>query len=356
MKKYLLLGLLVYCGGLRQSLGAVLSETNDGIYVAVYGVGERVGLESKDPFQYDDEFIWCPFSNVGLVRVYFPNPNYAFRIRMISPDGKETRKTPLGQTYGSRFDHLQSEMQEATRGRGIIDAQGRYDASEPKDSFSGRSLPKPNDLFVMDQTGVYKLELEFQISGPHKATDKPGLNFLRFPPMKIKVEKPATAPFFVYSSTNKDTYVSIIGTKSNGLAGFDDGLQWRVSCEKQHSLLHYPDLSSGFKMNLRGPNGKEVARTALGQTIGVNFDAVKNRETLPPGTRLSELSFLAGFPGFGPTLPLPLLKDCFVMDKPGIYTLELQIQLFKIPYDNAMEPGLEELLRFPPMTIKVNCP
>ena len=227
---------------------------------------------------------------------------------------------------------------------------------------------------------MYTLELEFQISGPHKDTNQPGHELLRFPPMKIKVEKPVTAKFSVLSATNQGIYLSVIGTKSNGLAGFDDGLQWRVFCENQHCMLYGPDPAHGFKLNLHGPDGKEVPKTDFGQTIGINFDAVKtggklisgyantdasflvNADAvaapgkLPPGMVLTDLNFMSGVSDIVPARPLPLIKDCFAMDQPGIYTLELQIQLLRVSYETPVAPGPQELLRFPPITIKMNRP
>jgi hypothetical protein len=207
----------------------------------------------------------------------------------------------------------------------------------------------------MDQIGIYILELEFQISGPHKDTNQPGLELLRFPPMKIKVEKPVTAPFFAYSATNQGVYISIIGTRSNSLAGFDDGLQWRAFCENQHSVLESPDVS-GFKMKLQDPDGKDVAPTALGRTIGVNFDAMQTSDRMPPGTKFARLDFSSGVYNIVPARPLPILKECFAMEKPGLYTLEVQMQLLRIKYDTTNGAAAPELLRFPPMSIEVNRP
>ena len=244
--------------------------------------------------------------------------------------------------------------EQSSRDMGMIEAQGPYDPIDG-DQLPGTFLPSPNDLFIMDQIGIYILELEFQISGPHKDTNQPGLELLRFPPMKIKVEKPVTAPFFAYSATNQGVYISIIGTRSNSLAGFDDGLQWRAFCENQHSVLESPDVS-GFKMKLQDPDGKDVAPTALGRTIGVNFDAVQTSDRMPPGTKFARLDFSSGVYNIVPARPLPILKECFAMEKPGLYTLEVQMQLLRIKYDTTNGAAAPELLRFPPMSIKVNRP
>jgi len=307
-------------------------------------------------FLFDDMLIWRPFSNVGYRRILYGNVNYAFRVKMLGPDGKETARTELGKEYGFRFDQLITDASErSSRGMGMIEAEGSYGA-DVGDEFSGQFLFKPQELFQMEQCGMYRMELEFQVSGPHKNTNEPGYELMRFPPMKIEVEKPLTASFFDFSSTNHGVYVAIIGTKSNGLAGFDDGLQWRVFCENQSPMLESPDLSSGFKMKLQGPDGKDVPRTALGRTIGVNFDALQTLDKLPPGSKLTELNFLSGTYNSVPAKPLPLLKNCFDIKEAGIYALEFQMQLFRLNY---MDPGTnksEDLLRFPPMTIKVNFP
>jgi hypothetical protein len=121
-------------------------------------------------------------------------------------------------------------------------------------------------------------------------------------------------------------------------------------------MLNALDLSSAFKLKLHAPDGKEVPKTALGQTIGVNFDAVRTFGKLPPGTKLTYLDIMSGMPFHVPEQPFPVLKDCFAMDRPGIYTLELQMQLFRIIDKPPYGPEPEELLRFPPMILKVNRP
>ena len=355
MKTCYLTCLLAIATAYCEAFGSILSTTNNGIYIAVYGIGQRVGIESHDPFQYDDTLIWQPFSNVGARRIPIGNPKYSFRLTMLSPNGEETSRTQLGTQYGSRFDQMAIDPSDRS-GRGMGSMEVGIIYYPGIDDFSGQTFPSPKDLFEMDQVGMYTMELEFQVFGPHKDAKQPGLEILRFPPMRIKLEKPITAPFFLLSATNQGVHLAISGTKAKGSAGFDDGLLWRAYCENQHSVLHSLDLSTGFKMKLLGPDSKEVTKTALGQTIGGNFEAVKTMDRLPSGTILSDLDFRSGLADIVPAKPLPRLRDCFAMDRPGIYTLELQMQLFRITYKTAGEPEPEELLRFPPMTIKVNRP
>jgi hypothetical protein len=121
-------------------------------------------------------------------------------------------------------------------------------------------------------------------------------------------------------------------------------------------VLESPDLSAGFKMKLQDPEGNEVAPTALGRTIGANFDAVRTSDRLPQGTKVTRLDFSSGVYNIVPARALPVLKDCFAMEKPGLYTLEFQTQLFRINHDTTNRAEAPELLRFPPMSIKVNRP
>lgn len=357
VKKYLLLGLLIFCTDLWQSSGAVLSTTNSGIYLAIGSWQPQSGapLDENAPLQFDQNFVWEAFSTAHGVRLNYPNPEFGIRVKLLDPDGKESPKTALGKKYGSKFDGVRTyEDVISGTSMGGMDAREKY--VERGRGFSGGNLPAPRDLFQMEKTGIYTLQIEMLVFRIIETTathwDRA---LLRFPPMKIKVEKPLTAPFFAFSATNHGVCLSIIGTKSNGLAGFDDGLRWRPTGE-DNIMLNALDLSSAFKLKLHGPDGKEVPKTALGQTIGVNFDAVRTFGRLPPGIKLTYLDIMPGMPFHVPEQPFPVLKDCFAMEKPGVYTLELQMQLFRIIDKPPYGPEPEELLRFPPMILKVNRP
>src|ERR1035441_3724796 len=91
---------------LSECCDAVLSATNNGIYVAVASFGLDTRYSTNRSIPYDNQLLWCPYSNLGHFRIYYFNPNYGFRMKMLDPDGKETARTPLGQKYGSRFDHI----------------------------------------------------------------------------------------------------------------------------------------------------------------------------------------------------------------------------------------------------------
>ena len=354
MNKLCLVIIVNYLFGTSLSSALTLSSTNDGICVAVGAWRAGMGFFGGDIIQYDDKLL-CEFiSTLGDFRLDCPNAAFAWRIRMFGPDGTEIAKTEAGQQIGVKFNDILSHPDGRSKGEQGYPTVPYYDRRD--EMFGGPLLPAPQDWFQMERPGIYILELEMQVLRRPRNTNETLMQIVRIPQVRIKVEKPLTAPFSIFSVTNQGVCISIIGTKTNGLGGFDDALQWRVFCENQHSLLHSLDLSCGFKMNLRGPDGKEVPKTALGQTIGSKFDEVQTVGKLPSGTILSDLDFRSGLADIVPAKPLPRLRDCFAMDRPGIYTLELQIQLFRITYKTAGEPEPEQLLRFPPMTIKVNRP
>ena len=120
---------------LSQALGAVLSATNSGIYIAVAGASS-----AKETIRFDDRLVWRPFCNIGVVQLNYADPDYSIRVNMIGPDGKLVTKTEKGKTFGANFEKGR-RYENAVRGwhMGSIDAQGGYDSREG--ALSGPLLP-----------------------------------------------------------------------------------------------------------------------------------------------------------------------------------------------------------------------
>jgi len=337
--------------------GAVLSATNGGIFLAIGAMQPLSGavLDENAPLLFDRSFVWEPFSNVGDVELLYPKAEFGIRVKMLDPNGRETPRTSAGKECGSKFDAvrtLEDVVSGTTMGR--IDARHKY--VERGRGFSGGTLPAPEELFLMEKPGIYSLYIEMQMFRNIKTNQSYwDTQLIKFPSVEIKVEKPPTAQFFVFSATNHGVCLEIMGTKSNSVDGFDDNLRWRPVAD-DNMMLHGLDLAYGFKMNLRGPDGKAIAKKGLGETIGSRFDSVKTFRDLPKGTQLTYLNIVPDMPLNTPEQPFPVLNDCFAMDKRGIYTMELQMQLFRIIDKEPYGPEPEEVLRFPPMKIKVNRP
>ena len=119
-----------------------LSETNNGLFIAI--TGEQSNTNNAVPF--DKRLVWLPYCNTNtggpLIELDFPSPEYGRKINMIGPDGKNVRKTSMGESYGSRWNQLYSR-------KGIqfssIGAGGPYHPDIG--AGGGQFLPAPKDLF-----------------------------------------------------------------------------------------------------------------------------------------------------------------------------------------------------------------
>jgi hypothetical protein len=189
MRKFIfLLAVPMFC---FQALGANLSAITNNLYLAVQGWSHKsTGLDTNKVIQFDDELNWCPFCITGHVELNYPNPTHGIKIKMWNKEGKEVPKTSLGETYGSKWSQLHSPLDNDRHNIGGITAwRGRYYES---DIFTGPILPSPNELFQMDESGVYTMEIQMQMFRHPNSNDTNewAHNLFGFPPIKIKVEKP----------------------------------------------------------------------------------------------------------------------------------------------------------------------
>lgn len=199
MKKCLILSFLICAASACQTFGVGLSETNNGIYLAIAAF--RSGFVTNEPIFYDDVLIWSPFCNTNTkpIKLNYPAPKYGIKIKMLGPDGKEVTKTFLGKSFGTDFDHVHTRTDVVHVG-GVggpysghfagIEAQGRYEARGG--GFTGAVLPTPKDLFEMEKPGIYTLEIQMQMFRNSGSRDPAtcAADLIRFSPVKIKVEKP----------------------------------------------------------------------------------------------------------------------------------------------------------------------
>jgi hypothetical protein len=190
MKPYAFLcfsGLLL----VRSLSGAELSDTNNGVYVAIGG------SSTNDLVDFDERIVWRPFCNTGAVELNYPDPSYGVRIRMTGPDGNEVSKTALGLSFGTKFDKVQ-RFEDTTGGvgagyhsshTGVISAHGNYD--ERDSALTGPLLPSPKQLFQMGTPGIYVMEIQLQMFQVAKGTNLWTRQLIQFAPIKIRVKKPA---------------------------------------------------------------------------------------------------------------------------------------------------------------------
>jgi hypothetical protein len=179
MRSYVIIALAFSLASSTWVLGTGLSETNQGVYLAIGG-----DRSTNDPIRFDERLAYYPFCNTGDVLLAEAPFEYGARIRMVGPDGQEVPKTPLGQTFGSRFDQLHNYR----------DARlGSICACGPYTGLLGSVLPSAKELFVMKAPGIYTLEIQMQMfrSGSPPDTNAATRNPIQFSPVRIKIQKPA---------------------------------------------------------------------------------------------------------------------------------------------------------------------
>jgi ribosomal protein L31 len=341
----------------------MLSSRTHDVYIGVYGRHTEITkggqfLTNNIPIAYNDNLSIMPFCSTGEVELVHPLEKSLFILfQMRDASGKEVPKTSEGLEWGSDIKHFPLKPTRSNHDRMASWLARGSHTNGTAVLMNGPSLPSPNDLFVMNEGGLYYLTMEVHLMKQHVIPGGWTWDHIAIPAVTIKVERPLTAPFFVFSATNHGIYFAISGTKTKKAIAFDGNLNWHPYFTGTESfMLHTLDVSAGLKLRLWGPDGREISKTALGQTIGTNFDGVRTGENLPPGTEIAVLYFWSGEPAIVPAQPLPSVSDCFAMDKPGVYTLELQMQFLKVIGKTFLEPEHDELVRFPPMSIKVNRP
>jgi len=193
MKIVILSLITLLAAGYAASAG-IMSEPTNGIYVAVVERNFVHGPDpgTNEPFRCDNRLAWATYCNTGRVRIWFPlDPAYGVKIRMFGPNGKEVKKTWTGRNYGTKWDKLHSYKDTRLQG---IEAGGSFEENKAESSAGG-NLPPPQELFKMEQPGIYMMEIEIQLfrHPANRGTDVWSRNLLRFSPIRIKVEKPPDA-------------------------------------------------------------------------------------------------------------------------------------------------------------------
>ena len=193
MNKYIAaLGLT--CLTFFQAFGTELSQTNNGFFLAIGGA--RSG--TNEPVQYNENLIFLPFyslyanTNSKLIELQYPDAEYCIKIKMTGPDNQEVPKTNVGKILGSKWDKLH-DRSNSKSWFSVLVGNG-YNSNIGANG--GRLLLAPNDYFDIEQSGIYTLEIQMQMLRYTGSTDpnEQYRNLIRFSPIRIKVEKPPSAP------------------------------------------------------------------------------------------------------------------------------------------------------------------
>ncbi|HOC58112.1 MAG TPA: hypothetical protein PKI20_21015 [Verrucomicrobiota bacterium] len=170
------------------------------------------------------------------------------------------------------------------------------------------------------------------------------------------------------SETNHGIYVVVaswdhrsLGYKANPFSSvepfrFDNELMWSPFCESGKVELCYPGPPQLARLHMTGPDGKAVPKTRLGETFGTKFDRIRYEDTVHGWSRANieaQGPYDSRGGGFtGPILPAP--AKLFQMKKPGVYTLEVQMQLLRAVW--VTNHWTYPVVRFSPIRIKVEKP
>ena len=90
-------------------------------------------------------------------------------------------------------------------------------------------------------------------------------------------------------------------------------------------MLSYPDTRYGTKIKMTDSDGKDVPKTIRGQRFGSKFDSLR----LITDSKVGNTDALGNPYPNGNPLFLPKPEELFQMDKPGIYEMEIQMQMFR---------------------------
>jgi hypothetical protein len=178
----------------------------------------------------------------------------------------------------------------------------------------------------------------------------------------------AVGPFL--SETNSGLYFSVDGSshytrpKVDARIQSNDLLVWGLFCTTGHVRAWYPAREAYWlRLAMKGPDAKWVPKTARGARYGGKFDDIAKYEVIRRGLgpHLGAVLFHeeAGPPLPEPDIPplvgsstlLPRPEELFSMAQPGIYTMYIQMQLWR----SVSEPPASTwpLVRFRPMAVKI---
>jgi hypothetical protein len=169
------------------------------------------------------------------------------------------------------------------------------------------------------------------------------------------------------SATTNGVYL-VVGAERNSTTitnepiRFDDRILWMTFCDSGKEELTMPgNIAYSIQIKMTDQSGNEVLKTALGKRYGTKWDSLHSmyesqeilKETHP-------IPVLAGGtykdnPDLGGGRFLPTPNELFRIEKAGIYTLEIQMQMF---YSNQKSTNLyhRDRFQFSPISIKVEKP
>ena len=135
---------------------------------------------------------------------------------------------------------------------------------------------------------------------------------------------------------------------------FNDRLIWMPFCETGQVELSYPlDPAYGVRIKMTDLDGKEIVKTSLGSHFGSKFDRLHNFTETQTYPCIAEGAYKDN-QELGGAKQLLTPKDLFQIQKPGIYTLTIEMQMFRVLKNTNQ--WSRKLVHFSPIRIRVEKP
>lgn len=154
------------------------------------------------------------------------------------------------------------------------------------------------------------------------------------------------------SAVTNGIYVVVGGTTTNELIRFDESLLYMPYCNTGSVAMSLPDHRYSIRMRMFDTNNQSLKKSGLGSTYGSCFDDLHSYKDGRPGGVCACGPYRADLGPSGLALPSP--NKLFVIPKPGIYTLEVEIQMFRHSASLDTNVWNKNLIRFSPVQIKVH--
>ena len=130
-----------------------------------------------------------------------------------------------------------------------------------------------------------------------------------------------------------------------------DQLFFMGFCNTGRVELQYPpDPAYCIKIRMVSQDGTEIPKTRMGKMFGSEFDELHTLDPAHANTLLAEGSHEQNR-DVRRAKPLPSPQQLFEIKKSGIYTMEIQMQMFLV--HKNINPWTRELIRFSPIKIKI---
>lgn len=174
----------------------VLSDATNDVYISVFSEHTVIStnlswMTDTVPMRYDDKLEVMTFCRTGAVNLLFPLDKSVFiKFQMRNTAGKEVRKTAEGLRWGSDAGHFPREPGMNNHNRmSPLGAIGSH--TNGISSFtSGPPLPSANDLFEINDSGIYYLTMEVNLMKQRFIPGNWTWDHIVIPPVTVRINKP----------------------------------------------------------------------------------------------------------------------------------------------------------------------